>query len=549
MIAQNSSWAATQNAADAKPFQVILSSHGVPEGSFEFKSNLDGLPGQRIFLNTPNNDFFEAGIPDAADSFDDLISQLKEMAGDRSIVVMGSATGGFAAIRAGIALKAQTVLAFSPIMDLDAPLSPAAKVENAATVPAEARNLIPLIEGATDTQFIIMSAEWDIFHMSLQAKLANLDHVTSLGILNVDTGVPATLRADETLQRIYSRILTGKNRHLAVRGIGSLSRFPDVAEDLLAAKIAASSGDWATAKPLFDKSLSAIPDCEIALEQLGVYYITNGDNETALDYFTQCTEMNTERKVYKDKLAKLARSLQIKDERILSLAGMDKPKTTETGTQRQQAEALLAEKNYAAAAEAFRAAYAAIPSDVGAALGEVTALRHAGALSEAGRAMKSLLKTDPDNHTFQHNMGVILLKSRDPQRAVPYLADALKQQPRNPGYAHQLAAALVQTKKANEALVAIEVATQERPENAGFQFTKAEIALALKAYKTAEEAAREAVRIEPERAPYFAMLAEALAGQPAKIDEAVQFMRIALTLDFDNPMYKKRLAAMVKETV
>ena len=547
MIAQQSSWVSTQNSSDTKPFQIVFSSHGVPEGSFEFKSNLDGLPGQRLFLNTPNQDLFEGGVPETADSFDALIEELKETAGDRSIVVMGSATGGFAAIRAGIALKAQTVLAFSPILDLDAPLSPALKVENAASVSDGSRNLLPLIEGATDTQFIIMSAEWDIFHMSLQAQLADLDHVTSFGILNVDTGVATLLRQDETLQRIYSRLLSGKNRHLAVRGTGALARFPDVAADLLVAKVSASSGDWDTAVPLLEKSLSAIPDCEIALEQLGVYYTTQGDKETALDFYTQCVEMNPNRQVYKEKLASLARSLQVKDERILELSGIEEPE--KTASLRDEAEALMAKKDFAGAAETFRAAYAKNSDDVSSALGEVTALRQAGALSEAGRAMKALLKTNPENHTFQHNMGVILLKGRDPQRAIPYLSDALEQQPRNPGYAHQLSSALAQSKKLSEALVAIEVATTERPDNAGFQFTKAEIALGLKSFKTAEEAARAAVRLEPERAAYFAMLAETLAGQPDKIEEAVQFMRIALTLDFDNPAYKKRLAAFMKETV
>ena len=547
MIAQNSSWVLTHNSVDKKPFQVIFSSHGVPQGNFEFKSDLEGLPGQRLFLNTPNQDFFEGGVPETADSFQELIEQIKEMAGNRSIVVMGSATGGFAAIRAGIALKAQTVLTFSPILDLDAPLSPALKVENAASVPDESRNLLPLIEGATDTQFIIMSAEWDIFHMSLQAQLAGLDHVTNFGILNVNTGVATHLKEDETLQRIYSRVLSGKNRHLAVRGTGALTKFPDIAADLLAAKTSASSGDWDTAVPLLEKSLSVLPDCEIALEQLGVYYTTQSDKETALDYYTQCAEMNPNRKVYKDKLANLARSLKIKDQHILELSGIEG--FSKSLGLRDEAEALMAKKDFVGAAETFRAAYARNPDDAGAALGEVTALRKAGAISEAGRAMKTLLKTDPANHAFQHNMGVILLKSRDPQRAIPYLSDALQQQPRNPGYAHQLASALAQSKKLSEALIAIEVATTERPDNAGFQFTKAEIALDLKSYKTAEEAAREAVRIEPERAAYFAILAETLAGQPGKINEATEFMRIALTLDFDNETYKKQLASYIKESV
>ena len=540
-----SAWIEHEVSPTAGPLQIIFSSHGVPEGSFEFKSQLTPMSGERIYLNTPAQDLFMGGVPGFADDFAALIEQLKTAAGDREVIVMGAGPGGFAAIRCGAALSAKTVLAFSPIINLDAPLSPGAKIEKASEIEADARDLSPLIETATETRFILISAEWDIFHMRWQSELARLSNVSSFGLLNVNTSVPATLRADDVFARLYERILRGDNRHLGLRGVGPLSRSPDIAVKLFDAKIAASTGDWATAHPMLEDSADALPDCEVALEQLGAYHMTQGNREKALDYYAQCAEMNTARALYRDRLNKLIRSLQIKDPRLMTLAGMDKPETA--ASPRQLGDALMVQGDFLAAAEAFHTAVEANSEDIGAALGEVNALRRAGQLSDAGRAMRRLIKADPKNHTYQHNMGVILLKSGDPRRALTYLGDAFDQEPRNPGYAHQYSAALFQTKKPDEALKVIEVAVQERPENPGFQFTKAEIAMAVGAHLTAEEAAAEAVRLMPEKAPYNAIYANALSKDETRITEAVKHMRIALTLDFDNGAYKQKLADMLRQ--
>lgn len=335
-----------------------------------------------------------------------------------------------------------------------------------------------------------------------------------------------------------------------MRGTGSLSDEPEIANEILVAKISATQGKWDEAVPVLKKALEIIPDCEIALEQLGAFSLTKGKTQEALDYYKRCAQLNDSRKVYRNKLTQIVKQLNVTDPEVLELAGIEADTVSdvnETKATKETAEALLKNREFKAAAEMFHEVYVTNPADHRAGLGEVQALRQAGALNDAGRAMKSLLKTDPSNHTFQHNMGVILLKIRDPRRAIPYLSDAFAQQPRNPGYAHQLAVALMQTKKVDEALATIEVATQERPENAGFQFTKAEIALAQKAYKTAEEAALAAVELQPERAAYHVMLSDALAMQPNKTDKALSAIRMALTLDFDNSEYKDRLAKLLKK--
>ncbi|MEQ3746820.1 MAG: tetratricopeptide repeat protein [Henriciella sp.] len=549
-IAAQGNWHLLEDSGATGPFQVVFSSHGVPEGSFEFKSSFAGLPGKRLYINTSAADLFESGVVGIADTFDGLVDVIRHQAGDDRIILFGAGPGGFAAIRAGIALKAETVLAISPIINLDTPLSPSTKIANASAVPEPYRSLEAAIIEASETQFILMAAEWDIFHIALQSSLAHQDHVSSFGLLNIDTGVPAPLKQSGQLVNLYSLLLSGGDRDIPVKAVGALSQNPEIASNVLAAKIAATQGNWDEAVPLLKNALEVIPNCEIALEQLGAHALTAEDKQEALNYYSQCAEINDSRKVYKNKLSQLVRSLHITDPKMLKLAGIEviaEASTERTETSKELAEALMKNKDFKAAAAMFREIYAANPKDNRAALGEVQALRQSGSLGEAGRAMKALLKTDPTNHTFQHNMGVILLKSRDPRRAIPYLSDAFKQQPRNPGYAHQLAAALMQTKKVDEALATIEVATQERPDNAGFQFTKAEIALAQKAYKTAEEAALAAVELQPERAAYHVVLSDALAKQPNKTDKALSAIRMALTLDFDNPDYKDRLAQLLKK--
>ena len=542
----DSNWVAADTGAEKGPFQVVLSSHGVSEGNFEFKSSLHGKAGTRIYLNSPNSDYYESGVPGLAADFDALIRAILDRSGGRDIIVIGADTGGHSAIRIGARLGAKTVLAFSPIIALDAPLAPKSDRSALQKLPAEALDLSTIINQSASTRFILLAAEWDIFHMHQFSQLGDVANLMRFGLKSIDTGIPPTYRKNGELDRFYEAVLMGTELQFTPKDVGTLLSQPQTVESLYKGKLAAVENNWDAALPLYREAVALDPDCEAAIEQLAAYDLTIGEREAAADKYERCISLNSERKLYQQRLQALRPKIVVQDETSSDSSAEPEAQFTFRDW-RALGETLLASKDYKKAADAFEKAYRLSPDSIGSGLGWAKATFLSGEKSRALRILKDMHKADPDNATIAHNYGAISLKAGKTRQALKFLGMAHDKDQQNPGYAHQYAIALMRSRKAKDALKPARIAAQERPNNAGFHVTVAEIADAIGDKPAARAAVEEALKIDGEHAPYHALAARILEKSPETLDQAVKHMRDALTLEYGNEVYKNELVRLVEK--
>jgi predicted Zn-dependent protease len=533
----DTNWVAAESGSETGPFQVVISSHGVGEGNYEFRSSISGKPGTRMYINSPNPDFYESGVPGLADNFDDLIPAIRERSGGRDIIVLGSDTGGHAATRLGARLGAKYVIAFNPIISLSAPLSPGIKVDATHAAPDESLDLLPLIQGATGTQFIFVGAEWDVFHMNMFMQANQLENVHTYGLTHVDTGILGAMVKSGGFSPFYDAIIKNQYHDYKILSEGSLLSKPEVIQTLYKAKIAAAANDWDVAAPLFRSVIILDPSCEAAIEQLAVHAVTKGDKEDAIKKYELCLGLNPERAVYQQKLQRLKPTL---------VEGHDGAQLSE-GDLRNLADSMMASKDYNKAANAYEKAFLVNTDATGSGLGWAKATFLSGDTSRALRILKDMHKADPENAIIAHNYGAFSLKAGKTRQALKFLGMAHDKDPKNPGFAHQYAIALMRSRKAKDALKPARLAAQERPDNAGFHVTVAEIADAIGDKAAANAAIEEALNLNGEHAPYHALAARILEKSPETLDQAVKHMRNALTLQYGNEVYKNELVRLVEK--
>lgn len=80
-------------------------------------------------------------------------------------------------------------------------------------------------------------------------------------------------------QAIFDQVLAGKHEDSDIYRI---------------ARVYAEAGEWAKARPLFDRYLAANPNEERDLAEVGAFYLLNGDRETAERLFDRAFEIDRE---------------------------------------------------------------------------------------------------------------------------------------------------------------------------------------------------------------------------------------------------------------
>lgn len=535
----DSPWVKTDTNHSDDPVQIVVSSHGVKKGNFELRSSLRGHDGTRIYLNTPNADFYQSGIPELTESFDALIVTLRDIIGGRDTIIIGARSGGYAAIRIGAHLGANTVIAFSPIIDLNAPLAPIRDDEEVKGIPTDDHDLALAMKRSISTRFILFAAEWDIFHMQQFARLNGTSNVITFGLKLIDTSIPAKLRSNGELNRLYKAALLGTELQYKPKDAGTLLSNPIAIDCLYRGKIASIANDWDSAYPLYQKAIDIASDCEAAIEQLAVYDLTKSDRDAATAKYRRCIELNPERQFYQNRLDSINPNLK----------GRNTDKSGEMSARewRDLGESLSKGKDYSEAASAYEKAYKLEPNSIGSGVAWAKAVFLSGNKSVSLRILKDMHKTHPENAIIAHNYGVLSLKAGKTRQALKFLGMAHNKDSRNPGFAHQYAVALMRARKARKALEPARLAAEERPENAGFHVTVAEIADALGDKAAANEAILQALSLHNEHAAYHALAARILEKSQETLDQAVKHMRNALTLDYGNEIYKNELVRLVEK--
>lgn len=547
MVADTANWSQESGLEGCDTVVIAFSAHGTPQGAFEFRGQLEGLSAGQILVNTPEKDCFLGGIPGYGSTMDETLETLRAKIGDAKVLTLGSGIGAYAAIYYGIKLKAARIMAFAPVLTLDTAMSPAIKICGDRISTAADTTLLPLIEAAGDTQFTFFAPEWDIYQLRWLSEVATYPNVEAFGLLNIDASVQKAHVGTSAYSRLFDRFVSGGRSRLSLPESGNMVNDPSLCEHLYNAKIAAMANDWTDALPHLQAVLEVEPDCEAALEQMGVYAATSKDIDSAIRHYASCCEINSVRAVYREKLLKYLSATKSKDEALWELAGGEMPTPDpKTISAKHRAQELMDARSFNDAIEAFKAAIDEEPENLGLRQQYAICLMRAGRLVDAGRVMRKVVEEDEHNPLFIHNMGVILLKSGDATRATAYLEAAFNSDPANPGFAHQYALALRVQGRSADALAPIQAAVTARPDNHGFQALMSEIALDVDDYALGRKAAEAAVELSPMNASYRSLFAKVLEAEGGQDDAIIDQLRQALTLDMGHPEYAERLAVVLE---
>lgn len=109
---------------DSSTLWIVISHVDIPAGKFAQTGVFRDLPGSKVFLNCPDNSWYQQGIPDVATSVDDLLTKVRaltdEFAPDK-LVFVGHSMGAYLAILFGMHHPGSYVIATSPEFVLNMP--------------------------------------------------------------------------------------------------------------------------------------------------------------------------------------------------------------------------------------------------------------------------------------------------------------------------------------------------------------------------------------------------------------------------------------------
>jgi tetratricopeptide (TPR) repeat protein len=200
-------------------------------------------------------------------------------------------------------------------------------------------------------------------------------------------------------------------------------------------------------------------------------------------------------------------------------------------------------KQYSVAAELFERAVAADPKDYGAQFQLALADSLLGKDSDAIAHYKTVLDLKPDLYQAQLNLGILLVRGKEPAAAVPLLQSAEAQKPKEFRPAFYLADALLATGQLDQAAAAYSTALELNPSSAAAESGLGH-ALARQGHRTeAEPHYRKAAALEPAYSDTLLELASLYEAnhQPAEA--------IAIYREFpQNVAAQERMGALLTET-
>ena len=115
---------------ESRKLLIIMSATGTKPGHFNLWKMRADIPHNQLYLRTPQNDWYQHGIPGLGKDFETTIESIKTIIkanGCDEIYTCGSSMGGYGALLFGLALDA-TILAFSAEIRLKMPFSRSIKM-------------------------------------------------------------------------------------------------------------------------------------------------------------------------------------------------------------------------------------------------------------------------------------------------------------------------------------------------------------------------------------------------------------------------------------
>lgn len=235
-----------------------------------------------IYLNDPNREWYQNGVPGFSRSITETVSLLRDWAdalGATEIITIGSSMGGYGALLHGLALDAR-ICAFGAETVLGLPYSRSQKM-----MPQGCAHVVPDLTGqmASHGQPIMMIlGEEDPTDVYCASLVSAFPHVQTLSFQATDHAVARYLLNKGVLEDILRHVIRGS----ALPDMPACGRSPFMPEFAALQHRAYhqfAESDFSVAVETFRQALLLNPLSGYCLKMLGNGLIKLGQNEQALD--------------------------------------------------------------------------------------------------------------------------------------------------------------------------------------------------------------------------------------------------------------------------
>jgi len=154
----------------SKDAVIVFSHTGYPPGKFAMTNALKSLRTHKIYVNCPDNSWYQEGIKGATQTIDEsvqLLSAIIDSLKPSRVICVGMSMGGYAALLFGLKLKCDAIISFTPEIEIGQKHGRSYISNNLKKYDSKYTNLSHLINYNRDTQIYAIYGVYDIIDLSL----------------------------------------------------------------------------------------------------------------------------------------------------------------------------------------------------------------------------------------------------------------------------------------------------------------------------------------------------------------------------------------------
>lgn len=271
---------------------VIFATVSVKPWRFSFYKNMEGQSVHRIYINDPNNGWYQNGIPGLGNNIDETIGTLlkwKERLGAKEIVTIGSSMGGYGAILYGAKLGCR-VLSFGAETILRLPGSRSLK-NMPPNSPIYYQDLKPLLKNS-NAKITLITGEVDQIDLISAKNIYELENTNVITIRGVAHGAPVFLEKKFKIVNIFRDYLLNDSIPNFVER-GNLCACGNAVELLTRVNKQIAEKQWEAAKNTLKDILKITNNSDVVFHKLGIVMYQMREIELAMSYQSKAIEISS----------------------------------------------------------------------------------------------------------------------------------------------------------------------------------------------------------------------------------------------------------------
>lgn len=205
-------------SVDADATIFVFSHVGYPMGKFALSHELAGLDANIVYLNTPDNSWYQSGIGPDVPGIEEtrkLIFEIRQALNAKKSYSVGMSMGGYAAVLFGLLLRMDATLAFTPETLLGKQHSRSWKLNKLRYYDSRYSDLSTLIKNNSSTIINLVYGVYDLTDLALLWKIGDQistdRNISFLPCMDAHK-IPLSVNVRELVKKmIYKNVINGND--------------------------------------------------------------------------------------------------------------------------------------------------------------------------------------------------------------------------------------------------------------------------------------------------------------------------------------------------